>query len=545
MKIWERLKSQFTKSQLASPENSAENLAENSREKKAIAGRFAVAVLAIAVVASLATVSFTKSAKAATPAPARQSALDDNSVEALLSLDHAMETLAARVTPAVVNVTVVSKSKETASDDSGGPDMQQFFGPNSPFGQQFGQQFGRQFRFQQQPQNRIEHGLGSGVIISPDGYIVTNNHVIEGAVDIRVTMSNKEVMPAKLIGADPLTDLAVIKISGSNLPSVPWGNSANLRPGQTVLAFGNPFGYQFTVTRGIISALNRPNPDASDRRKPGEFIQTDAAINPGNSGGALVNAHGELIGINTFLISGSGSFAGMGFAIPTQIVEPTVNTLIRDGKITHGYIGVQIADVTPDNAKFFHLNKAEGALVSDVTPDSPGSKAGLKTGDVITELNGKAITDAGQLQMLVGQKRPGDTIQLDVMRDDKPTNVSVTLGDLNSPNGGETAGAPEHKGRWGLSLGDLDQNARQQLQQDGANQGVNIHGAIVNSVVPGSPADNAGISQGDVIMEVDRKPMHSAADVAQALGNVPKGQDALVLVWSQGGSTFRVLHPSE
>ncbi len=175
-----------------------------------------------------------------------------------------------------------------------------------------------------QPQNRVEHGLGSGVIISPDGYIVTNNHVIEGATDIRVTMSNKEVMAAKLIGADPLTDLAVIKVSGTNLPSVPWGNSANLHPGQTVLAFGNPYGFQFTVTRGIISALNRPNPDASDRRKPGEFIQTDAAINPGNSGGALVNAHGELIGINTFLVSGSGSFSGMGFAIPTQIVEPTV-----------------------------------------------------------------------------------------------------------------------------------------------------------------------------------------------------------------------------
>jgi len=545
MKMWERLKSQITKSQSAPAESSVGNTAVSSSEKtRAIAGRFAVAVLAIAVVASLATVSFTKSAKAANPAPAA-SALDDNSVEALLSLDHAMETLAARVTPAVVNVTVVSKSKETADEGGGMPDMQQFFGPNSPFGQQFGQQFGRQFRFQQQPQNRIEHGLGSGVIISPDGYIVTNNHVIEGAVDIRVTMSNKEVMPAKLIGADPLTDLAVIKISGSNLPSVPWGNSANLRPGQTVLAFGNPFGYQFTVTRGIISALNRANPDASDRRKPGEFIQTDAAINPGNSGGALVNAHGELIGINTFLISGSGSFAGMGFAIPTQIVEPTVNTLIRDGKITHGYIGVQIADVTPDNAKFFHLNKAEGALVSDVTPDSPGSKAGLKTGDVITELNGKAITDAGQLQMLVGQKRPGETIQLAVVRDDRPTNVSVTLGDLNSTNSGETAGAPEHKGRWGLSLGDLDQNARQELQQDGRNQGVNIHGAIVNDVVPGSPADNAGISRGDVIMEVDRKPVHSASDVAQALGNVPKGQDALVLVWSQGGSTFRVLHPSE
>ncbi|MGB9198252.1 MAG: Do family serine endopeptidase [Terriglobales bacterium] len=524
---------------------SAKTKINTERIKKFATSRLAVAALAIAVVASLATFTLTKPATAATPAPAA-SALDDNSVGALLSLDHAMETLAARVTPAVVNVTVVSKTKATAQDQGNMPDMEQFFGPNGPFGQ-FGQQFGQpghQFHFQQQPQNRIEHGLGSGVIISPDGYIVTNNHVIEGAVDIRVTMSNKDVYPAKLIGADPITDLAVIKINGSNFPSVPWGNSTTLHPGQTVLAFGNPYGLQFTVTRGIISALNRPNPD-SDRRKPGEFIQTDAAINPGNSGGALVDARGELIGINTFLISGSGSFAGMGFAIPTQIVEPTVTTLIRDGKVEHGYIGVQIADVTPDNAKFFHLNKAVGALVSDVTPDSPGAKAGLKTGDVITELNGKSITDAGELQLLVGQKRPGESIQLTVMRDDKPTEVSVTLGDLNNPNTAEAANNGEHKGRWGMSLGDLDQNARQELQQEGGTQGVNIHGAVVENVVPGSPADNAGISQGDVIMEVNRKPMHSASDVAQALGNVPKGQDALVLVWSNGGSTFRVLHPSE
>ena len=524
--------------------------------KSTMTKRLAATVIAVAAVGALATFNFAKSANAAPssawakPAPAA-AALDDNSVAALLTLDRAMETLAARVTPAVVNVTVASKTKVQAGGDEDMPDMQQFFGPDGPFGQ-FGNPFGgpsgrnrqfRQFRFG--PQNRIEHGLGSGVIISPDGYIVTNNHVIDGATDIRVTMSNKEVLPAKLIGADPLTDLAVIKVNGTNLPSVPWGNSANLRPGQTVLAFGNPYGFQFTVTRGIISALNRPNPDPSDRRKPGEFIQTDAAINPGNSGGALVDARGELIGINTFLVSGNGAFSGMGFAIPTQIVEPTVDTLIRYGKVTHGFIGIQIADVTPDNAKFFHLSKAAGALVSDVTPDSPGAKAGLKTGDVITELDGKKITDAGELQMLVGQKRPGDTIHLEVMRDDKPTNVAVTLADLSNPNQTETAGTEHGKGRWGLSLGDLNQDARNELQQQGASPSANIHGAIVNDVVPGSPADNAGLQSGDIIMEVNRQPMKSAAGVAHALGSIPKGQDALVLVWSNGGSTFRVLHPSE
>src|SRR5580692_2069283 len=433
--------------------------------KRILTRRLLVAAIAVLSVASFATYEFTNSARAASAAPAA-APLDDNSVAALLTLDRAMETLAARVTPAVVNVTVTSKGgAQQGGDDSADGDLQQFFGPfgNNPFG---GTPFGRQFR-RMQPQQRVEHGLGSGVIISPDGYIVTNNHVVDGATDIHVTMTNREVLSAKLIGTDPLTDLAVIKVSASNLPSVPWGDSANLHPGQTVLAFGNAYGFRFTVTRGIISALNRPNPDASDRRKPGEFIQTDAAINPGNSGGALVNARGELIGINTFLISSSGSFSGMGFAIPAQIVEPTVETLIRDGKVTHAFIGIQIADVTPDNAKFFQMKKAEGALISDVTPDAPGAKAGLRTGDVITELDGKPVTDAGQLQMLVGQKRPGDTIHLEVARDNKTISVPVTLEVLGGDKGTEVAGGEHGKGRWGLRLADLTADVRNQLQGDG------------------------------------------------------------------------------
>jgi serine protease Do len=501
------------------------------RSKRVLTRRLVVALVAVVAVGAVATFNFAKPAKAATAAQAA-GPLDDSSVEALLTLDRAMETLAARVTPAVVNVTVVSKSNQQQGGMEGMPDMQQFFGPGNPFG--------RQFNMPSQPQNRMEHGLGSGVIISPDGYIVTNNHVIEGAVDIRVTMSNHEVLSAKLIGADPLTDLAVIKVTGTNIPSVPWGNSATLRPGQTVLAFGNPYGYRFTVTRGIISALNRPNPDQSDRRKPGEFIQTDAAINPGNSGGALVDARGELIGINTFLVSGSGSFAGMGFAIPSQIVQPTVETLIRDGKITHAFIGVQIADVTPDNAKFFQLNKAMGALISDVEPDAPGAKAGLRTGDVITELDGQPVTDAGQLQMLVGQKRPGDTIHLGVVRDSKLTTVPVTLEVLGGGKGAESAGDEHGKGRWGLKLADLTPDDRNELQAQES-----VHGAIVEEVQPGSPADNAGLQRGDIIMEVNRHSVKSATEVVQQLSNVPSGQDVLVLVWSKGGTTFRVLHPPQ
>ena len=507
--------------------------------KTILTRRLLVAALAVLTVGSLAAYEFASAKPAAASAVAPAAApLDDSSVGALLNLDRAMETLAARVTPAVVNVTVTSKVNPQQSGEDSMPDMQQFFAPFG--GNPFGGAPGHRFQMPMNPRQRVEHGLGSGVIISPDGYIVTNNHVVDGATDIRVTMSNREVMSAKLIGTDPLTDLAVIKVNGTNLPSVPWGDSAKLHPGQTVLAFGNPYGMQFTVTRGIISALNRPNPDASDRHKPGEFIQTDAAINPGNSGGALVNARGELIGINTFLISSNGSFSGMGFAIPTQIVEPTVQTLIRDGKVSHGLIGIGITDVTPDNAKFFDMKTASGAVVSQVDPNSAGGKAGLKTGDVITQLNGQSITDAGELQMLVGQKRPGDTIQLDVMRNGKSVTVPVTLQAMGENHGDNTASGDHQKGRWGLSLGDLSPDVRQQMQI-----GSEIHGAVVEDVQPGSSADNAGLQRGDVIMEVDRHSVQSADDVAKALSSVPKGQDALVLVWANGGSTFRVLHPTQ
>ena len=303
----------------------------------------------------------------------------------------------------------------------------------------------------QQP--RVEHGLGSGVIISPDGYIVTNNHVVDGATDVRVTMSDRRILPAKVIGTDPLTDLAVIKVDGHDLPNAPWGDSTKLHPGQTVLAFGNPFGFRFTVTRGIVSALNRPNPSSDDARKPGEFIQTDAAINPGNSGGPLVNARGEVIGINTFLISPSGSFSGMGFAIPTQIVRPTVEKLIQYGKVTHGYMGIGISDVTPDNSKFFHMDNAVGAVVTQVESDSPGAKAGLKVGDVITQIDGREVSDAGGLQVVVGQKNPGTTIHLQVMRDGKNVAVPVTLEAMGSrdKSGKETADAGPTANRAGES----------------------------------------------------------------------------------------------
>ena len=513
------------------------------RMKTSFKRRFLVPAVAAVVIFGLATYEFASPAKAAPPAPAA-SALDDNSVSALVSLDKAMETLAARVTPAIVNVTVTSKmsAKQNANaqddnddDDDNGP--QQFFGPNSPFGQNpFG---GRGFRMQpRQPQ--IEHGLGSGVIISPDGYIVTNNHVVDGATDIRVTLTDRRILQAKVIGTDPLTDLAVIKVNETNLPSIPWGDSTQLHPGQSVLAFGNPLGFRFTVTRGIVSALNRPNPFAQDRRAPGQFIQTDAAINPGNSGGPLVNAHGEVIGINTFLVSQTGGFSGMGFAIPTQVVRPTVDALIKNGKVEHGYMGVGIADVTPEQVKFFNVTKAVGAVVTQVENNSPASRAGLKVGDVITEVNGKMVNDAGELQVVVGQKEPGTKLDLTLMRDGKEEKLPITLGTFGKNAEEKTASNQNGKPRWGIGLADLTPELRQQLQL-----GDNVIGAVIERVMPGSSADNAGLQPGDVITEVNRKPVKSAADIQKALGDIPSGSDVMVLVQSAGGSAFRVLHPTQ
>ncbi|MGA3212497.1 MAG: Do family serine endopeptidase [Terriglobales bacterium] len=496
-----------------------------------------VIALVLVAVFAIYTTARPAAARAASVAPAA-APLSPESVGALLSLDQAMETLAARVTPAVVNVAVTSHAKampleEEDNQDGGNQPANpgdQSHGPLAPFFRQFPQ-------FQGQGEPQIEHGIGSGVIISPDGFIVTNNHVVQGAVDVKVTLSDRRVMTARVVGTDPLTDLAVIKVNGSDLPSAPWGDSTALRPGQTVLAFGNPFGLRFTVTRGIVSALNRANPYSSDRRKPGEFIQTDAAINQGNSGGPLVDARGEVIGINTFLLSPSGAFAGMGFAIPAQVAQPTVENLVKYGKVSHGYMGIGIEDVTPENARFFDMKDAKGAIITQVEPGSPGSRAGLKTGDVITELDGKSVTDAGQLQVMVGQTLPETKLKLTVIRDGKSVTVPVTLEEMGGHAGGShPSGTETGKMRWGLGLMDLTPDLRQQLQVPD-----DVHGAVVARVEPGTPADDAGLSRGDVILQVDRQETKSAGDVQKSLSSVSDGKEAMVLVWSHGGSTFRVL----
>ena len=458
------------------------------------------------------------------------SPIDDHSVSALTSLDQAMESVASRVTPAVVNIAVTSKGQQrdiVGSDDSLQglpPGFAQFFGGRG---------------MPQQPQ--IEHGIGSGVLISPDGYIVTNGHVVDGATEIKVTLHDRRVLSGKLVGVDKLTDLAVVKVNATGLPSIAWGDSSKLQPGQTVLAFGSPFGYfQFSVTRGIVSAVDRPNPFSDDARKPGGFIQTDAAINPGNSGGALVNSHGELVGINTFIISNSGSFAGAGFAIPSQIVRSTAEQLMKHGRVDHGYLGISLNDVTPANAHFFNLQDASGAIVSQIVPDSPASKSGLRTGDVIAQLNGQKIANGSALQVAVSQITPGTNIALGVLRDGKPMTINLTVGQFQKNTDLATNDSEEgpQSGKLGLAVSDLTSDVKQQI---GAPD--QLHGAVIQNVRPASPAEDAGLQPGDVILEVNRHTTASASQVVNQIHQSPSGKDLLLLVWSKGNASYRTVHP--
>ena len=480
--------------------------------------------------------------------------LDDSSVSSLVALDQAVEAVATRVSPAVVNVAVSSRGGEHDAAENGEqgnsqfqsqgqgqgggrmqlpPGFEQFFGNGGP-------------QMQQPQQQQIEHGIGSGVILSPDGYIVTNNHVVAGAINIKVTLNDRRVLPAKVIGTDPLTDLAVIKIDGHNLPSIPWGDSATLKPGQTVLAFGSPFGYfQNSVTRGIVSAVNRQNPYSQDARKPGGFIQTDAAINPGNSGGALVNAHGELIGINAWILSSTGSFSGAGFAIPSQIAQSITTQLIKNGVVHHGYLGISMNDVTPDNASFFKLPDATGAIVAQVTPNSPASRAGLQSGDVITSLNGHKVLNGGELQVAVAEDAPGQTITLGILRNGSLQNLNLTVGEYHAgdqvaSNNDPSAPNEAKPGKLGLSVSNLTADVRQQLQLP-----ENLKGVAIQSVRPASPADDAGLAPGDVILEVDRQSTASADQFVSQVHANAADKDLLLLVWSRGNASYRVVRAGE
>lgn len=471
------------------------------------------------------------------------SALDDQSVSSLTALDQDMERLAARVTPAVVNVAVTSRAAADEQDGDDDGQAQQQIDP-SQLPPQLRRFFGNGGGGRSMPmQPELRHGVGSGVIISPDGYIVTNNHVVEGATQIKVTLHDRRVLNGKVVGTDKLTDIAVVKVDAHDLPAITWGDSAKLQPGQTVLAFGSPFGVlQFSVTRGIVSAVNRA-PMSRDARTPGGLIQTDAAVNPGNSGGPLVNAHGELVGINQMIATNSGSFAGASFAIPSSTARAIADQIIKTGAVHHGYLGISMNDVTPENAQFFNLNDAMGAIVSQVTPGSPAANAGVKNGDVITSINGKPVENGGALQVQVAQLTPGTRIDLGIARNGARQNVNVTLGEFGKDkqvagNDGPSDGK-QNGGKLGLAMSDLTPDVRQQAQIPGS-----VNGAVIAQVRPGSPAEEAGLQPGDVIMEVNRKPTASADQVASNIKSVPSGKGVLLLVWSNGGASYRVVTPN-
>ena len=424
--------------------------------------------------------------------------------------------------PAVVNIhtSKIVKSRGQMMPFFNDPMFRQFFGDQG-LGQ--GQQ--------QQPQTEREQSLGSGVIITTDGTIVTNNHVIDGATDIKVDLADKREFTAKLIGRDEKTDVAVLKIEASNLPTLAIGDSSKLQVGDVIFAIGDPFGVGETATMGIVSATGRNGLGIEGYE---DFIQTDAAINPGNSGGAMVDLHGNLIGINTAILTGgSGGNQGVGFAIPINMARAVMDQIVGHGKVVRGYLGLYPQDVTPSLAKQFGLTKPGGALVSGLKPDAPAAKAGLRDGDVILTLNGQPVESANDLRLRVSQTAPGTTVKLQISREGKTQDVNVTLGELP---GDKTAEAKpgesgEGGGLEGVNVQDLDARTLEQLQLPQGTRGV-----VVTSVDASSTAAAAGLDRGDVIVEVNHKPVHNVSEYKLAVAAAGKGS-LLLLVEGQGGVT--------
>ncbi len=349
------------------------------------------------------------------PSHAENSHMSRESADHLERTGMALAELTAAVRPAIVNISTTRTVKI-----SGG--MDPFF--DDPFFRRF---FGDRFNRQQPERERKSSGLGSGVIVSPDGYIITNSHVVKEADEIKVLLSDRKEYAGTVIGSDPKTEIAVIKIDAKNLHTLPWGDSDKLRVGEFVLAVGNPYGLNQTVTMGIVSALGRANVGIADYE---DFIQTDAAINPGNSGGALVNVRGELIGINTAIYSTSGGYQGIGFAIPSNMVRSVMESLVKKGKVIRGWLGVSIQKVTPELAKQFSLQEEQGALIGDVIEGSPAEKAGIKRGDVIIEYDGKKIEEPYMLRNMVANTIPGEDHEVTLLRDNQRMRVKVTIGEL-------------------------------------------------------------------------------------------------------------------
>jgi len=453
--------------------------------------------------------------------------LDGPEIQALEDQNRAYERIAQTVTPAIVNIRTTQVIKVQQSPFFMDPFFRQFFGD------MFGPQMGI-------PREQREHALGSGVIVSADGYIVTNNHVIARATEIEVMLSDKRAFKAKLVGADPRTDVAVIKIEGKNLPTVPWGDSSALKVGAIVMAFGNPFGLNFTVTRGIVSAIGRSGLGIEQYE---DFIQTDAPINPGNSGGALVNVRGQVVGINTAILSptqgpgGQGGWAGVGFAIPSNTARHIMEGLIKTGKVSRGYLGVTVGNLNPALARQFKVPDLSGVLVNMVEPGGPADKGGLRQGDVMRTFNGQTVDGADRFRALVAGVSPGTQVTVGILRDGQPLNLKIILGEQPSAAAGGAAGKPpEESTLRGITAQELTPAIRDQLGLSPQTRGV-----VISDLDQDCPAAQQGLQPGDVIESINRQPVRSVADFDRLAAGATG--DVLLRVNRQGSSAFVVISP--
>lgn len=451
-----------------------------------------------------------------TRAYVQPSNISRDSINFLSRTGQALAEVAEAVKPSIVNISIIKTDRVMSTP----------FAPfyDDPFFRKF---FGDRFGHGEAPRERKSVSLGSGVIVSTEGYILTNNHVIKDADKIKVVLSDKREFVGKVIGNDPKTDLSVIKIEADNLSSLTLGNSDELRVGELVLAIGNPFRLNQTITMGIVSAVGRANVGIAEYE---DFIQTDAAINPGNSGGALVNVKGELVGINTAIFSTSGGYQGIGFAIPSNMAKIVMNSLIQRGRVIRGWLGVSIQEVTPELASQFQLDKDYGTLVSDVVKDSPAEAAGIMRGDVIFEFSGKRVDEPYMLRNIVASSVPGETIGLKVIRNGEIVELSVTIGDL--PSEAEKPPTTFKNVLRGISVQNLTPEAYMQL-----NLPDRIRGVVVTDIEADSPAASA-LMPADIILEINRKAISNIDDFEAIVSKIKPDQDVLLLVFRKGSTLF-------